>query len=308
MNILTNFSHNFKKITNKWTQGLSSLFMDNSITEEFWNELEELLILGDVGIDLTDSLIIELKKATNNQKIINTSQLRSSFSQILIDLLNSVPNVGEAIKFSTKPYFLILIGVNGSGKTTTVGKLASHYKKNGHNVLMVAADTYRAAAIEQIKAWGEKTSVRVIAQKPNSDPAAVVYDAINSSKSTDTDVVLIDTAGRLHTKSNLMEELEKIHRIIKREMPQSDIGVLLVLDSVTGQNAFLQAEAFNKIIPISGVILTKYDNTSKGGIILSIVDKLKLPIRYVGLGEEVEDLQVFDKKSFIKDLLGEGMH
>ena len=183
------------------------------------------------------------------------------------------------------------------------GKLAAQFKKEGKKVLLAAADTFRAAAIEQLKAWGERTDVRVIAQNQDSDPAAVVYDAIMAAKAGNYDVVIADTAGRLHTKSNLMEELGKVHRIVTREIPEGPSEVLIVLDAVTGQNGFIQAETFGRVMPVTGVILTKFDNTSKGGIVLAIAEKLGLPIRYVGLGEGVDDLQLFDPKTFIGTLL-----
>ncbi|NLV82175.1 MAG: signal recognition particle-docking protein FtsY [Synergistaceae bacterium] len=305
MSLLSKFSHKLKNTGNKWTLGLSNLFSEEPITDKFWIKLEEQLILGDVGIDLTDIFLGKLKQVAIEQRISKTSELSNVFTNLLIDLLNSVPGMGEPLRLETKPSIVVLIGVNGSGKTTTVGKLASQLKNENKKVIMVAADTFRAAAIDQLKAWGEKISVRVIAQKQDSDPAAVVFDAIMSAKTSGDDVVIVDTAGRLHTKSNLMEELAKVYRLIQREIPEGPSEVLIVLDAVTGQNGFLQAETFNKVMPITGVILTKFDNTSKGGIVLSIADKLNLPIRYVGLGENIEDLQPFNSKTFVESLLNE---
>ena len=220
-----------------------------------------------------------------------------------MEQLEAVPGMGCPLQLTTKPAVVIMIGVNGSGKTTTSGKLAAQLKADGKKVIMAAADTFRAAAIEQLKAWGKKTEVRVIAQNQDSDPAAVVYDAIMAAKAAGDDVIIADTAGRLHTKSNLMEELGKVQRIIKREIPEGPAEVLIVLDAVTGQNGFMQAETFSKVMPITGVVLTKFDNTSKGGIVLAIADKLKMPIRYVGLGEGVDDLQLFDPRTFVETLL-----
>ena len=216
----------------------------------------------------------------------------------------------KSFPFQTQTWTAFLQGKNGllnaptgSGKTTTAGKLAAQFKKEGKKVLLAAADTFRAAAIEQLKAWGERTDVRVIAQSQDSDPAAVVFDAIMAAKAGSYDVIIADTAGRLHTKSNLMEELAKVYRIVKREIPEGPAEALIVLDAVTGQNGFMQAETFSKVMPVTGVVLTKFDNTSKGGIILAIAEKLRMPIRYVGLGEGVDDLQLFDPKTFIETLL-----
>ncbi len=303
MDLIRNLAQKLKNTGNKWTQGISNLFSDEPISDRFWEELEELLILGDVGIDLTETLIERLRQRSVDQRISRTSELRAVFSELLIEQLNKVKGMGYPLNISKKPSVILMIGVNGSGKTTTAGKLAAQFKREGKKVLLAAADTFRAAAIEQLKAWGERTDVRVIAQNQDSDPAAVVYDAIMAAKAGNYDVVIADTAGRLHTKSNLMEELGKVHRIVTREIPEGPSEVLIVLDAVTGQNGFIQAETFGRVMPVTGVILTKFDNTSKGGIVLAIAEKLGLPIRYVGLGEGVDDLQLFDPKTFIGTLL-----
>ena len=303
MDLIKNLAQKLKNTGNKWTQGISNLFSDEPISDRFWEELEELLILGDVGIDLTETLIERLRQKSVDQRISRTSELRAVFSELLIEQLNKVKGMGDPLNISKKPSVILMIGVNGSGKTTTAGKLAAQFKREGKKVLLAAADTFRAAAIEQLKAWGERTDVRVIAQNQDSDPAAVVFDAIMAAKAGNYDVVIADTAGRLHTKSNLMEELGKVHRIVTREIPEGPAEVLIVLDAVTGQNGFIQAETFGRVMPVTGVILTKFDNTSKGGIVLAIAEKLGLPIRYVGLGEGVDDLQLFDPKTFIGTLL-----
>ena len=303
MSFFGNFAKKLKDAGNKWTQNISNLFSDEPLTDEFWNELEEQLILGDVGIDLSEKLLSDLKQVSIDKRIARISELKTAFGDLITEKLTSVDGMGEPIRLSTKPAVVIMIGVNGSGKTTTAGKLAAQLKSEGKKVLLAAADTFRAAAIEQLKAWGEKTSVNVIAQNQGSDPAAVVYDAVMAAKAGGYDVLIADTAGRLHTKSNLMEELSKINRIVKREIEEGPSEVLIVLDAVTGQNGFMQAESFSKIMPISGVILTKFDNTAKGGIVLAIADKLKLPVRYVGLGEGVNDLEPFDPRTFANTLL-----
>jgi len=303
MQIWKNLAEKLKKTGNKWTQSVSNLFSNEPITDEFWEKLEEQLILGDVGIDVAETLIEALKQAAIDKRISNASELRSKFADILVEKLESVPGMGKPINMEDRPAVVIMIGVNGSGKTTTAGKLASQLKNSGKKVIMAAADTFRAAAIEQLRAWGEKADVRVVAQNQYSDAAAVVYDALMAAKAGGADVVIVDTAGRLHTKSNLMEELSKVYRVIKRELPEGPAEVFLVLDAVMGQNGFVQAETFGKAMPITGIILTKYDNTSKGGIVIAIAEKLRIPIRYVGLGEGVDDLELFDPKTFVETLL-----
>lgn len=308
MDLFKSLANKLKNTGNKWTQGISNLFSDEPISDKFWEELEELLILGDVGIDLTENLIQRLRQRAIDQRISRASELRAVFSNLLIEQLQSVPGMGDPLNVSSVPAVILMIGVNGSGKTTTAGKLAAQLKKEGKKVLLAAADTFRAAAIEQLKAWGERTGVRVIAQSQDSDPAAVVFDALMAAKAGGYDVVIADTAGRLHTKSNLMEELAKVYRIVKREVPDGPAEALIVLDAVTGQNGFMQAETFSKVMPVTGVVLTKFDNTSKGGIVLAIAEKLAMPIRYVGLGEGIDDLQLFDPKTFIETLLGTEGH
>jgi fused signal recognition particle receptor len=301
--LLKNFAEKLKNAGNKWTQGISNLFSDDPVTEEFWEELEENLIAGDVGIETAENLIEKLRKTAVDRCIANKMELRNAFAELLKDLLASVPGMGMPVSIEQKPALVLMIGVNGSGKTTTSGKLAAQFKADGKKVILAAADTFRAAAIEQLKAWGEKTGVRVVAQNQDSDAAAVVFDAITAAKASGSDIVIVDTAGRLHTKSNLMEELGKVYRVVKREIPDGPAEVLIVLDAVTGQNGFIQAETFGKVMPVTGVVLTKFDNTSKGGIILAIAEKLKIPIRYVGLGEGIDDLQLFDPAIFVETLL-----
>lgn len=303
MAIWSSFAKKLKDTGNKWTQGVSNLFSDAPITDAFWEELEELLISGDVGLDLTETLIEKLRQTAIDRRIANTGELKNAFAALLIEHLEAIPGMGQPLDATAKPSVIILIGVNGSGKTTTAGKLASQLKAQGKNVILAAADTFRAAAIEQLKLWGEKSGIRVIAQAQDSDPAAVVFDAMAAAKAGGADVVIVDTAGRLHTKSNLMEELGKVERIVKRELPQGPAETLIVLDAVTGQNGFIQAETFGKVMRITGVVLTKFDNTSKGGIVLAIADKLKIPIRYIGLGEGVDDIQLFDTRAFVETLL-----
>ena len=304
MALLGNVFSKLKSVANKWSQGVSNLFSDSPLDENFWEELEERLLLGDVGVETAEELIAELRKIAVDRRIAHTGELRAVFAETLVRRLEDIPGMGRPIDVSDAPSVVILVGVNGSGKTTTAGKLASRLVGEGKTVILAAADTYRAAAIEQLKAWGERASVRVIAHAHGSDSAAVVFDAIGAAKASAADAVIVDTAGRLHTKSNLMDELAKVGRVAERETPGGIRETLLVLDSVTGQNGFMQADIFNKSIPLSGVVLTKFDNTAKGGIVLSISQRLRLPIRYIGLGEGAADMELFSSRDFVHALLG----
>ncbi|GHV29069.1 signal recognition particle receptor FtsY [Synergistales bacterium] len=303
MGLLGNFFSKIKNVANKWSQEVSNLFSDSPLTDGFWDELEELLIAGDVGIDTSEALIKDLRQVAIDKRIAHTGELKGAFADMLTARLETVEGMGRPLDTSASPSVIMLVGVNGSGKTTTAGKLAAAFLKDGKSVILAAADTYRAAAIEQLKAWGERVGVRVVASSHGSDSAALVFDSIQAARASRTDIVIVDTAGRLHTKSNLMDELAKVRRIVDREVG-TPAESLLVLDSVMGQNGFAQAGAFNKASPLSGVILTKFDNTAKGGIAISIADKLKLPIRCVGLGEGEDDLAPFSPAEFTRGLLG----
>ena len=303
MALLGGFFSKIKQTANKWSQGMSNLFSDDPLTDEFWEQLEENLLAGDIGIDMAENLIEELRETAIDRRIAHTAELKGAFAEMLIERLNEIPGMGRPINVSEAPSVVMLVGVNGSGKTTTAGKLAAMFLREGRSVIMAAADTYRAAAIEQLKAWGDRASVRVIASAHGSDSAAVVFDAIQAAKAAGIDVVIVDTAGRLHTKSNLMDELAKVGRVASREAPGGIRESLLVLDSVMGQNGLVQAEMFNRAVPLTGVVLSKFDNTAKGGIAFSIAGKLKLPIRYVGLGEGASDLDLFSPGDFVHALL-----
>ena len=257
-----------------------------------------------MGIETAEALISDLRKAAVDRRIAHTAELKGAFADLLVSKLEEVGGMGAPLDISQPPSVILLVGVNGSGKTTTAGKLASAFLNEGRSVILAAADTYRAAAIEQLKAWGERAGVRVIASSHGSDSAAVVFDAIQAAKASGADVVIADTAGRLHTKSNLMEELAKIRRVVARELGNGSAESILVLDSVMGQNGFAQAEAFDKAVGLTGVILTKFENTAKGGIVISIAQKFRLPIRYVGLGEGIGDLEPFRPRAFVSALLG----
>ena len=280
--------------------GMDSIFSGfSAIDEDFYEELEETLIMGDMGIQTTMSVLEELKKAVKEQHIKDPAQCR----QVLIDSIRKKMDLGEnAYEFEHRKSVVLVIGVNGVGKTTSIGKLADQLKSDGKRVILAAADTFRAAAIEQLSEWADRAGVDLIAQKEGSDPAAVIYDAIAAAKSRNADVLICDTAGRLHNKKNLMEELKKINRIIDKEYPEAYRETLVVLDGTTGQNALVQARQFMETAPITGIILTKLDGTAKGGIAVAIQSELGIPVKYVGVGEKIDDLQKFSSGDFVNAL------
>lgn len=272
------------------------------IDDELLDELEETLIMADVGIETTERLMTAVRKGIKKKEINSPDDLRPFLQKEITAILSEGEN--ETHVAAEGPTVLLVIGVNGAGKTTTIGKLAAYYKGEGKKVLLAAADTFRAAAIDQLESWGEHTGVPVIKHEEGSDPAAVAFDAVKAAKARDVDVLIIDTAGRLQTKSNLMQELEKINRVIGREIKGAPHETLLVLDATTGQNAVSQAELFTKAAPITGVVLTKLDGTAKGGVVIGIKSRLKMPVKWIGVGESVEDLRPFDAEDFARALFG----
>ncbi len=280
--------------------GMDSIFSGfSSIDEDFYEELEETLIMGDLGIKTTTTIMEDLRAKVKAQHIKEPSECR----QLLIDSIREQMNLGEnAYEFENRKSVVLVIGVNGVGKTTSVGKVAGQLKDEGKKVILAAADTFRAAAIEQLTEWANRAGVEIIAQQEGSDPAAVIYDAVAAAKSRHADVLICDTAGRLHNKKNLMEELRKINRIIDKEYPDAYRETLVVLDGTTGQNAMAQAKQFMEVADITGIILTKLDGTAKGGIAVAIQSELGIPVKYVGVGEKIEDLQKFDSEDFVKAL------
>lgn len=272
------------------------------IDNELLDELEETLIMADVGIETTERLMTAVRKGIKKKEINSPDDLRPFLQKEITAILSEGEN--ETHVAEEGPTVLLVIGVNGAGKTTTIGKLAAYYKGEGKKVLLAAADTFRAAAIDQLESWGEHTGVPVIKHEEGSDPAAVAFDAVKAAKARDVDVLIIDTAGRLQTKSNLMQELEKINRVIGREIKGAPHETLLVLDATTGQNAVSQAELFTKAAPITGVVLTKLDGTAKGGVVIGIKSRLKMPVKWIGVGESVEDLRPFDAEDFARALFG----
>ena len=288
------------KTRNNIASGIDSIFSSfHQIDEEFYEELEEVLVMADIGVHATTEILDQLRKKVKEEKIKDVAACK----QLLIDSIKEQMRVEDtAYVFEDKKSVVMLIGVNGVGKTTSIGKLASQLKNNGKKVLVAAADTFRAAAIEQLEEWTNRAGVDIIAQQEGSDPAAVVFDALAAAKARNTDVLLIDTAGRLHNKKNLMEELKKINRIVDREYGDAYRETFIVLDGTTGQNALAQAKQFNEVADITGIILTKLDGTAKGGIAIAIQSELKIPVKYIGIGEKIEDLQKFDVDDFVDAL------
>lgn len=280
--------------------GIDSIFSGfSSIDDDFYEEIEEILVMGDIGINTTNAIIQNLKEQVAEKKIKEPSECK----QLLIDSIKAQMDVGEtAYEFENQKSVVLVIGVNGVGKTTSVGKLAGKLKDQGKKVILAAADTFRAAATEQLSQWANRAGVEIITGQNGADPAAVVYDAIAAAKARNADVLLCDTAGRLHNKKNLMEELKKIYRIIEREYADAHLETLVVLDGTTGQNALVQARQFKEVADITGIILTKLDGTAKGGIAVAIQSELDIPVKYIGVGESIDDLQKFNAEEFVNAL------
>ena len=280
----------------------------SQVDENILDDLEEVLITSDVGVETTLRIIDRIEKRVARDKYINTNELNSILREEITALLteNDVEDAGEfSVPEGKKPYVIMVVGVNGVGKTTTIGKLAYQYKKRGNSVYLGAADTFRAAAVEQLMIWGERVGVPVVKQKMGADPASVAFDTLSSAKANNADVVIIDTAGRLHNKLNLMNELTKIKKVMEKIVPGAPHEILLVLDGSTGQNAFEQAKQFTAATEVNELAKTKLDGTAKGGVVIGISDHFKIPVKYIGLGEGMEDLQVFRRKEFVDSLFGD---
>ena len=272
----------------------------SEIDDDFYDELEESLILADLGVDTSVKATERLRKVIREQRLKTTEEAKTALKEILVEMLN----VGETeLNLSTKPSVILVIGVNGVGKTTTIGKIATRLTNEGKNVLLVAGDTFRAAAADQLEIWAERSGADIVRQHEGADPASVVFNGIQSAKAKGSDVIIIDTAGRLHNKTNLMNELNKISRIVERELPDCAREVLLVLDGTTGQNGLIQAKQFKEIAGVTCVALTKLDGTAKGGIVIAVADALQLPVKFVGVGEKAEDLMPFEAQGFVDALL-----
>jgi fused signal recognition particle receptor len=289
-----------KRSKDTWFGKISRLFERSSIEKETWEELEELLIAADTGVDTATTLTQRVKDRVSREKISDAQQARAALMQEMA-LILKVNGRGPAV--SASPRVVLVVGVNGSGKTTSIAKLGYSFKMEGNKVMLAAADTFRAAAIDQLKWWAERIEAEVIAHQQGADPGAVVFDALQAAKNRGVQVVIVDTAGRLHTKFNLMEELKKIRRVIQRIDPSGPHETLLVLDATTGQNGLNQAKYFTEAVGISGIILTKLDSTAKGGIVLAICDQLKIPVRFIGTGEKLDDLAPFDPQTFVEAIM-----
>ena len=299
MGIFKKFGFGLKKTR----EGLDKKLEDvlgayEEITDDLYDDLEEALIMADVGVTTAVDVVEELRKRVRQGDVRNPKHAKMIIADIIAGMLDG----GEDMGLITIPSVILMIGVNGVGKTTTIGKLAAHYKAEGKKVLLGAADTFRAAAIEQLEVWADRAGVDIIKQKEGSDPAAVVYDTIQAGIARDSDIIIIDTAGRLHNKKNLMDELAKIYRVVDKELPYADREIFLVLDATTGQNAVSQAKEFMQVAELTGIVLTKLDGTARGGVVLAIKNELKLPIKFIGVGEQLDDLQPFNQKVFSKAL------
>ena len=292
------------KTRNNIVSGIDSIFSGfSAIDDDFYEEIEETLIMGDLGIETTMSIVENLRRQVKEKGIKEPEECK----ELLIESIKAQMDLGEnAYEFENRRSVVLVIGVNGVGKTTSVGKLAGQLKDSGRKVVLAAADTFRAAAIEQLTEWANRAGVDIIAQQEGSDPAAVIYDAVNAAKSRNADVLICDTAGRLHNKKNLMEELKKINRIIDREYPEAYRETLVVLDGTTGQNALAQARQFMEAAKVTGIILTKLDGTAKGGIAVAIQSELGIPVKYIGIGEKIDDLQKFNADDFVNALFNTG--
>lgn len=300
MGIFSIFKKGLKKTRDEGITAQMDEVMESyeEITDELFDELEEILIMGDVGMPTAERIIRDLKNKIENDRIRDVKQVRETMK----DIVSGVVWGGSYLRLRSKPSIILMIGVNGVGKTTTIGKLAMRLKEQNRKVILGAADTFRAAAIEQLQVWADRAEVDLIKHGEGADPAAVVYDTIQAGKARNCDVIIIDTAGRLHNKKNLMDELNKISRVIERELPDASKEILLVLDATTGQNAVNQAKDFKEAAGITGIVLTKLDGTAKGGVVLAINNELDVPVKFVGVGEKIEDLQPFDADAFASAL------
>lgn len=298
MGFFSKIKEGLKKTKEVLSFKLNKLFTGGVMNDDFYDELEYILLSSDVGAATTERILDELRDAVDEKLIRDRSKAKDELKRLMVEILTE-PEVPEY----DYPLVIMVSGVNGVGKTTAMGKLAKKFKKEGHDVLLVAADTFRAAAADQLTVWAERAGVRIVKQAEGADPAAVVFDALTSAKAKKNDVILIDTAGRLHNKKNLMDELGKISRIVTREMPDAMYLNYIVLDATTGQNALSQVDVFNEVVDIDGIILTKLDGTAKGGVVFAITNELEVPVVYLGVGEGIDDLELFDPESFVDEIL-----
>ncbi len=299
MGIFKKINFGLTKTRNKMAGAIDDMLDSfDEVTDDLYTELEEILVMGDVGVTTAVEITERLRDEVAKGKIRGSEAIRKQIKEIVAEMLYG----GEDMGLITVPSIILVIGVNGVGKTTTIGKMAAMYKAQGKSVILGAADTFRAAAIDQLQIWADRSGVDIIKHKEGADPAAVVFDTINAAKARDSEIIIIDTAGRLHNKKNLMDELNKIYRVIDRELPYSDREVLLVLDATTGQNAVNQAREFKSVADITGIVLTKLDGTARGGVVLAIKNELGIPVKFIGVGEQIDDLQPFKPEAFADGL------
>lgn len=297
MGLFSKISEGLKKTRDSISGAVNSMLSSfTKIDESLFEELEEILVMSDIGMATSSKICGILRERVKQEKVTDPAVIKDMLADIVASMLDG----DRELHISTNPAVVFVIGVNGVGKTTTIGKIASQLKSSGKKVILGAADTFRAAAIEQLEVWADRAGVEIVKSAEGADPASVVFDTITAAKSRGSDVIICDTAGRLHNKKNLMNELAKMYRIIKRELPESDIETLLVLDATTGQNAVNQARDFKEVAGITGIVLTKLDGTARGGVVLAIMDELQIPVKYIGVGEKIDDLQPFDPESFAK--------
>jgi len=300
LNVIRSLRDGLSKTRKNLADKFGTLVLGEKIDEAFLDDLEAALISADVGTQTTALVLADLKERFRRNELSSPDLVKASLKQVLAEILSAKR---AAFRISQTPCVILMVGVNGTGKTTTIGKLAHRLKTEGRKVILAAADTFRAAASEQLAVWGERNGVPVIKHKEGSDPGAVVFDAVAAAKARGADVLIVDTAGRMHTKSNLMEELKKVQRILAREMPGAPHEVLLVLDATTGQNAIVQAKTFHEAIGVTGIVLTKLDGTPKGGVVFALSRELSLPVKFIGIGEGIEDLREFEPREFVEALL-----
>ena len=289
------------KTKNNINEKFNDIFSNfRKVDEDLLDELEEVLIMSDIGIETSSEIISRLREKIKKENIKDAEEVKEKLREIIIDILN-VDN--KELKLNTKPSVILVIGVNGVGKTTSIGKIANNLKKNGKKVILSAADTFRAAAVEQLEIWSERVGCEIVKKTEGADPASVVYDSIKRAKEENADILICDTAGRLHNKKYLMDELYKIQKVIDKEMPDADKEVLLVIDATTGQNAISQVKAFKEVAPITGLVLTKLDGTAKGGVVIGIVNENQIPVKFIGVGETINDMETFNSRDFVNSII-----
>ena len=302
MGLFKKINQGLKKTRDSMSGAINAaLYGKNEIDDEFYEDLEEILVMADVGVTTAEEIVQRLKDNVFKKSLRKVKDVKAEIRSICAEMLSG----GEELDFVTVPSVILVIGVNGVGKTTSIGKMAAMFKAEGKKVILGAADTFRAAAIDQLEIWAERADVDIVKHKEGADPAAVVFDTISAGKARNADIIICDTAGRLHNKKNLMEELAKIYRVIDRQLPYADREILLVLDATTGQNAVNQAKEFKEVAEITGIILTKLDGTAKGGVVLSIKNDLKVPVKFIGVGEGIDDLRPFNPQAFAEGLFEE---